>query len=306
MASARVTALRDLMRMEMPDRITDVRDAPVPFVQDYFYTNPYGTPMNGNVTLQIQRPALSREYLRRARAATGATLANWTPTHQGAECLYLIIASIRDITGNGLDALHEGEIGDVDGDGMREILDPWGNPVEFLRWAPGFLASPGVDGNWGVAGNDDDNNGETDDFWEAWDSTSTPGSLIPAGYGDDRSTITPMAVTRFDITDKGILAEPADPFNPLRVDPKRFLSSHPDYPRNFALLPLIFSAGPDGKYDINVVGNLQYSTLVPPNNPYYVPAAPSAFPVGTPMDADGDGELSFMDNISNHAIETRS
>jgi prepilin-type N-terminal cleavage/methylation domain-containing protein len=304
MATARVTALRDLMRMEMPDRITDVSGGPVAFVQQYSYTNPYGTPMSGNVTLQIQRPALSSEYYRRAVANAGA-ITNWTTTYQGAECLYLIIASIRDITGNGLDALHDGEIGDKDGDGMREILDPWGNPVEFLRWAPGYLVSPGNDGNWGIAGDDDDSNGETDDFWEAWDTTTSPGTWIPGGYGDDQSMITPMQLTNVQVTDRGVLAEPADPFNPLRIDPKQYDMSHPDYPRNFALLPLIFSAGPDGKYDINVVGNLNYSSLVPPNNPYYVPAVPTAFPVGTPMDADGDGELSFMDNITNHAIDTR-
>ena len=27
---------------------------------------------------------------------------------------------------------------DTDGDGMKEILDAWGNPIEFLRWAPGL------------------------------------------------------------------------------------------------------------------------------------------------------------------------
>ena len=50
----------------------------------------------------------------------------------------MILASIRDGDITGLDFFTEGEIGDVDNDGMPEILDPWGVPIYFLRWAPGF------------------------------------------------------------------------------------------------------------------------------------------------------------------------
>ena len=304
-ATARVNMLRDLMRMEMPDRITDVTDAPVTITLSYNYLNPYGSPMTGNAQITIAKPALSRQYYRRAVASAG-NIANWTTTHQGAECLYLIIASIRDITGTGLDVLHEGEIGDVDGDGMLEILDPWGNPIEFLRWAPGYMASPGLDGQWGVAGTDDDGNGTTDDFWEAWDRTSIPGQWIPGGYGDDRAMITPMELAP-DPND-ATKAQWADQFNPLRIDASKLNPGIGDYPRNFALYPLIFSAGPDGKYEINVLGNLNYSGLTPPNHPYYVPEPPATnpwLPAGTPMDTDNDGELGFIDNITNHGIETR-
>jgi prepilin-type N-terminal cleavage/methylation domain-containing protein len=319
MALARVTALRDLMRLEMPDRIFDVRDPndptdpPVDFVLDYSYPNAYGNWISDNVTIQIPRPSLNRQYDRQGQLAhdplnpTNKGFQYWTSKYEGAECLYLIIASIRDFTGNGLDVLQDGEIGDLDNDGMREILDPWGNPIAFLRWAPGYLVSPGSDGNWGVADFDDDNNGVKDDFWEAWDQTSVP--WVPGGYGDDRSMITPMALAEAVITPERVLADPPDPFNPLRADPKQVNSSHPDTPRNFALYPLIFSAGPDGKYDINVMGNLNYAGLSPPNDPYYVPpippTPPAAFPAGTPMDNDQDGELNFIDNITNHAIDTR-
>jgi hypothetical protein len=88
-----------------------------------------------------------------------------------------------------------------------------------------------------------------------------------------------------------------DPFDPLRI-----------YPGGFALYPLILSAGPDGLYDINIGGGVSYSTPPSssngyyPNNPYFLDAAPGQFPVGTPMDANVDGQLSFMDNIVNHAL----
>ena len=39
----------------------------------------------------------------------------WTPQHQHAECLYLILASMRDGNTTGLDFFSEGEIGDAEG-----------------------------------------------------------------------------------------------------------------------------------------------------------------------------------------------
>jgi hypothetical protein len=307
MGNGRLNALRDLMRMEMPDRKSDVIDGPISQVLLYRVRSATG-PVAGpsSVTVTIAQPSLWLEYRRRANANTGNNLNAWTTTHQGAECLYLIVASMRDSTSNGLDFLQEGEVGDVDSDGMQEILDPWGNPIEFLRWAPGYVVSPGSDGQWGVAGTDDDGNGQTDDFWEAWDRTSSPGQWIAGGYGDDMSMITPMKLNP-DPTD-GTQVENTDSFNPLRIDASQMVTAFPDYPRNFSLYPLIFSAGPDELYDINVMGNLSYTAISPRNHPYHVPVPPESdpyLPAGVPMDSNGDGELSFMDNITNHGIETR-
>jgi len=281
---ARLLALRDLMRMELPERKWDVLDDPVTVVIPFSYdlTNALGATQNFNgfVNSNIARPPLSREYQRRvANLVTPANLTNgmtaWTEDYQGAECLYMIIASMQDITGNALDFLHETEIGDKDGDGMPEIWDAWGNPIEFLRWAPGYFASPGPDGNWGVAGVDDDSNSTVDDITEALWSGS-----------DDMLIVS-------DLQKRDPQSSP-DPFDPLRI-----------FPASFALYPLIYSAGPDGLYDINVPTGLRYSqsgNAYYPNNPYYLESAPAQFPPGTPMDANGDGRLSFMDNITNHAM----
>lgn len=110
-AQLRLVALRELMRMEMPDRITDVNDTSV-------YLN--------------ARPALNLAYRRRIAGLT------WSAENQQAECLYMILANIQDGTRNGLDFFRENEIGDIDADGMPEILDGWGRPIRFLRWAPGY------------------------------------------------------------------------------------------------------------------------------------------------------------------------
>lgn len=117
-ALQRLDAIRDLMRMELPERKSDVLDGPL---------------VVGSV------PALTRGYLGRAQS-----VGNWTTTHQGAECLYMIVEAAGE-GGEFLEYFNENEIGDVDNDGMPEILDGWGQPIEFLRWAPGFR-SPMQDG----------------------------------------------------------------------------------------------------------------------------------------------------------------
>lgn len=230
-AKMRLDALRELMRLEMPDRMTDV-------VNPSTYNSPNG----------LSVPPLARTYWR-MRVST------WSQTHQGAECLYMIMASIHDLDNRGLDFLHEGEMGDTDEDGMKEILDAWGHPIEFLRWAPGFVVGPGNDG---TLGNGDDVKGLT--LLMDGDATASP-----------------------------------DPFDPLRV-----------YSGSFALYPLIFSPGTDGKYDIvtDLDPTLDYGATNPKNDPYHTPSSPQ-FPMGTPMDADKDGTVSFTDNITNHFLETR-
>jgi hypothetical protein len=232
-AKLRLYALRELMRMELPDRITDVTDNPV----------------SG-----ISRPALSQQYQRRASAS-------WTTSFQGAECLYLIVSSIRDGDSNGLDFFKSSEIGDLDGDGVREILDAWGNPIEFVRW--------------------------------------------PAGLD---SPLQPMP--------RDVTAYP-DPFDPLRVDPRWSDAAATIKP--FAMFPLIYSPGRDRLYDIVsdlAVGGgppMHYATLPnsPPNvygidpltgtrthDPYCSEGSGQA--MGQRMDANGDGTISYFDNITNH------
>jgi len=129
-AAMRLNALRELMRMELPDRVTDLA----------FPVNINDPPM-----FLTSSPSAWRTYRRRiaANAARGNT---WTELHEHSECLYMILAATCDGNTTGLDSFSESEIGDTDNDGMPEILDGWGRPVYFLRWAPG-LVSPLQDPN---------------------------------------------------------------------------------------------------------------------------------------------------------------
>ncbi len=145
-AQIRVDAIRELQRFELPDRITDVTAGPA---------YQYGTEQIPQANYPVyalnrltSRPSINKQYLRQAFKAHPDTpppwnvtgLQYWTPQNENAECLYLILSFTRDGDKSALDYFSPTEIGDVDNDGMNEILDSFGQPIAFLRWAPGYRA----------------------------------------------------------------------------------------------------------------------------------------------------------------------
>ena len=113
-ARDRLDALRDLMRMEMPERWNDITNGPVS---------------------DIPWPALTKRYLVQYNRVYNSTDPAIVGKGSAAECLYMIVA-----TGSAEDReqFNESEIGDTDGDALLEFIDGWGTPIRFLRWAPGF------------------------------------------------------------------------------------------------------------------------------------------------------------------------
>ena len=240
-AEIRLHAIRDLMRMEMPDRKTDLTDGPADL-------NPYSA-----TTLSLASPSVRNGYIRRITAACGSSwqdnTTGWTPASQGAECLYLILSMMRDGEQSSLDYFTSAEVGDLDGDGMPEILDGWGKPIEFLRWAPGFVIDP-------------------DSAWK-----EVP-SFVPLTTQTRDASVSP------------------DPFDPLKIQGQ------------YALTPLIFSAGPDGEFDVFTDNDL-------PNYQQYAKSGPNNYPkpynsfddgkwAGQIFDRDKDGYHAYQDNITNH------
>jgi len=118
-AKIRLDCLRDLMRLEMPDRWTDVEDDP---------TAPF------ELATKIVRPSVSAGYKRRFDASTPSN------EFQNAECLYMIVMHAQQEDADDRSAIRSDQIGDVDGDGFPEFLDAWGQPIRFLRWCPGFVS----------------------------------------------------------------------------------------------------------------------------------------------------------------------
>jgi hypothetical protein len=119
LATDRLLATRELMRMEMPCQYEEVALA--------------STRLRDLVTGGSYIPAVHRAYRNRASA-------EWDRGNGSAECLYMIISQMREADRSALEFFKENEIGDVDGDGMKEILDAWGKPIVWLRWAPSFVS----------------------------------------------------------------------------------------------------------------------------------------------------------------------
>jgi prepilin-type N-terminal cleavage/methylation domain-containing protein len=250
-AARRLNALTELMRMEVPDRKSDVIDPAV------VLTAP---------------PSLSRSYFRKKSAA-------WTEELQGAECLYMIVASMQVGDSNGLDFFKPGEIGDVDGDGMLEILDAWGTPIEFLRWAPGFR-SPLHGMQQGDRNSVAD--GDAGDAPDPFDPLRTDGDLTAKG---------------------GRWEDGVFDNDPFALFPLIF-SAGPDKAYD------IVRDGPDMSESV-----LQYSmTHLPPptmgmtakrkNDPYY--KFPNNYQLGTEMtSASGLGEDRYVDNLTNHFFDVK-
>jgi prepilin-type N-terminal cleavage/methylation domain-containing protein len=258
-ARMRLYALRELMRMELPDRRSDVVN---------YTVSPPSLEISATA---IPIASLQKSYFRMAFRATGGNLANWTVQNQGSECLYLIVSTMHDGDKNALDYFLPGEIGDTDGDGMKEILDGWGMPIEFLRWAPGYLK----------------------------DDPTAPALT-------DQTSAFVLDPT----TNKRNYSLP-DAFDPIKVDPRWALatpttawgyalrpliySAGRDKKYDMAS-QLVDSSGNDFRYATTTLP----SGLPVPNDPYFVPTVNNQMPLGTQFDADGDGYFSYGDNITNH------
>lgn len=125
-AYARLYGLRDLMRMEMPDRRSDLLD-----------------PATGNgrgAVSGVPLPSVYQAYVRRALAAAGKGInGKGMDQNAPAECLYMIVSLL-----GGEDArkqFSDDEVADTDSNGLPEFIDGWGQPIRFLRWPSAFVDS---------------------------------------------------------------------------------------------------------------------------------------------------------------------
>ena len=183
-ARVRLIMIRDLMRMEMPDRISDVLDNPI-------------DPITAATRLVIQDPGTGQFSFsntlvsRRVDWYGGGNLPaaqfgfrnrispTWTREHESAECLYLIMATTFMDGVPAISSIPASNIGDTDGDGMPEILDGWGNPIGFIRWPAGYVAEDNTIPGGSI-------NDEFDTFridWAFVNGTSSVPTAHPMGVG---------------------------------------------------------------------------------------------------------------------------
>jgi prepilin-type N-terminal cleavage/methylation domain-containing protein len=266
LARARVNAIRDLMRLEMPDRWNDVLSSDSdttgvsPLIMD---PNMTAVAKTAGTTVVLAATKLYMLAYQNAKSVAGSSSAAATadrPKYSSAKCLYMIVMSDPDAAR----LFAADEIGTVDASGMPVFLDAWNRPIYWLRWPAGFIAG------------------------------NLPGSQAHgANFGADGDLQT------------GDTTNDHDPF-----DPRKYFGDA------FAVYPLIYSAGPDGRSDINVGtdgrGNTTSIGLTGGDIDPYTPDANSLY-VGQPWPSasfNGDAALTFPatgshDNIHNHHIEAR-
>ena len=306
-ARMRMIILRDLMRMEFPDRFTDITTGPA-YYKAALYTSDNVAPYSNTITdapLAVDRtvPGLYNTLRRKLGlgslgGSVGGTVAQTTvpvgsrpagfpsETLQSAELLYMIVANSNFNGANGLEYFRPSEIADTDNDGFPEFIDAWGKPILWIRW--------------------------------------------PAGYGVvNSSTMTAAQIDSSRPIDSA-LNDPTvpDPLDPLRTD---YRWNHPGFAnvsKPWMLIPLIISAGPDGYYDVSTAPTINYGlhtwTLgntgsaahtagpIPYSFPdpyinYYDTTGPVAVEakggVGEWEDGDGDpSTFGAQDNITNYGL----
>lgn len=109
-ARKRLDAIRDTIRMEMPDARTDVTDAPIEFE--------WG---------RVVEPTIHKIYASNPPTAG-------TGTCDPAQCLYMIVSKLCP---EAMGQFAPSEIGKT-ADGKPCFVDGWGRPIMWLRWGPGF------------------------------------------------------------------------------------------------------------------------------------------------------------------------
>jgi prepilin-type N-terminal cleavage/methylation domain-containing protein len=144
---------RDLMRIEMPDRWSDVAGdllfLPETFLQsgwNSIYLDPGPPPewrqtwRPGSVT--DSKFALRISYQRIYNQALVSHPQSTVDAYESCECLYLVAT-----VGGDRDAVHfaDSEIGDTDGDGLKEFHDAWGHPIRWHRWPAGWALREGAE-----------------------------------------------------------------------------------------------------------------------------------------------------------------
>lgn len=241
---------RDYLRCSFPDRITDIETPPVTCAYEQFNVpnftvagrtahlidssglpTPASPPVYVQVTDSSVRLVAQTRFQDRVigliegnKGLTGLDFGDcidgsdangeWTTENESAECLYLIM-SLSVINDRPLvETLKGREVADTDEDGVPEIIDPWGNPVGFIRWPSGLELHP----EWNV------------------------GASAP--YADP--------ITDADLHLQRNSPPSPDPLDILNVDPRLRDTSNASYRADDTtlLVPIIVSAGSDGDFDM--------------------------------------------------------
>jgi prepilin-type N-terminal cleavage/methylation domain-containing protein len=259
-AGRRLDVLRDLMRLEMPDRWNDVGDQPLTLP----WTNGAAWSQKPAITLRIQAKYLLARNALLTKGKTAAEADAILARYASAKLLYMVVMGHNP---EAAEHFRSDEIARPTEDGLPVFVDAWGNPIKWLRWAPGC----------------------------------------------DQSDFQPVVSPIDDTTARSNAANASpDPLNPKKAYRHAIKGANLTAPfttdLGWMLAPLIYSAGPDGIYDVSVGDSGYHYT----GNPYqYFTTETPAFAIGSGRDSQNtsetvgvgvaaNGSADHYDNITNH------
>lgn len=286
-AVTRYRMICDTMRMEMPNtwlealtgpQVANLPDSPRRLIYEKAFINAVGTfDFDDDGYIVPDDPNVDMDAIRK---------------NQEAKLLYLIVMNAipeaRDMVGEKGIA--------TDGTGFYYFTDAWGNPIHFLRWAPGFSGGDRQPDLWKWTGSTPDNTTYPSDFTP--DAKDDPNvvywdqNLSPDIFTDEEMALDyefpPEDWQKKNVFDA--IKKYPDPLDPARARPSGSGTQAQLARPGFFLVPLIFSAGPDGQTGIK---GLKKSTEIVID--------PFARGIGAPEKDYGY----HYDNIHNHTLGGR-
>ena len=284
-AALRLAATRELLRLELPCRMSDITSSTSGSPSSAQPVQALLIPQPTNGTIPLANPGGLSEQYRQFFMSHATS---FNVTNESAECLYMIIKfAAQNELGQKNITDDPRLVGDTDGDGLPEIQDAF----DAGLYTPAAAGSLFTQHNMPIA------------FvrWPAgFLSDLQPGPTLAQYNGANGSY--DYAAVRHDI------------YDPLLVDP-----------RAFTIVPLVFSAGADRKYDIweaNAYAKLTAAQkLLAQNDPYYTDNFSPIFPIQSNVQnplpggqmAPGTlwgpspgilGTGGYNDNITNHLLST--
>ncbi len=229
-ARIRLELTRDMMRLDMPDCPGDIlfQTGTNFFFRSSNQALPTGYTLNSRpMFVSLDSPAANGQIQTMLFNRAGNGNVGGVPRIRpevleqnfNAELLFLIVESSYIAGSYGIEAFATSEIGDTDNDGLREFIDAWGNPIQWLRAPTGYF--------------DDIETSQTSTL----QGSSSASKAVVSRYDPDPFSGYLTSATSFA----------SDDFDPTSSDLGYVISTdiidHPTSP----IRPLIVSPGPDGQ-----------------------------------------------------------
>ena len=148
---ARLLTLRELIVMEMPDHPDDIKwsdkwvtgQSMTVLLNSVPKAIPTGLVVRSvpvSVPVAVRSKPTSRVFglARKLNDPSGRPIAGWQNTNANAELLYLVVED-SDLDGSSaIELFGASETADTDNDGLKEFVDAFRKPIQWIRWPSGF------------------------------------------------------------------------------------------------------------------------------------------------------------------------